>query len=168
MKNLLFLLAVSLIFICCNNDDNNQPTDPIDQLPPATQTGENTFGCLVNGEVMIPNNSMYMSAIYQGGGVQISGEINKNGISQSILITVLEPFTINQTYSLINKSRFIKYSEENTCYYDFEHCYEGHVKFTKIDQVNYIISGTFEFSTVNDECEVVHITNGRFDMQYIP
>src|SRR5690606_32899510 len=137
-------------------------------LPPATQTGANTFGCLINGEVMIPNNSMYMSAIYQGGGVQISGETNKNGISQSILITVLEPFTINQTYSLTNKARFIKYSEENTCYYDFEHCYEGNVKFTKIDQVNYIISGTFEFSTVNDECEVVHITDGRFDMRYIP
>lgn len=31
-----------------------KPVDPIDQLPPETQTGANTFGCLVNGEVFKP------------------------------------------------------------------------------------------------------------------
>ena len=41
-----------LIVLCaasCKKDKQNQ-----DQLPPATQTGANTFACLINGKVFIP------------------------------------------------------------------------------------------------------------------
>jgi hypothetical protein len=31
--------------------------DPVSQLPPETQTGANTFGCLVNGQVFKPGGS---------------------------------------------------------------------------------------------------------------
>jgi hypothetical protein len=55
MKHLLLFLVLALTVSCCKNDDDNN-TNPIDQLPPATQTGANTGGALVNGEAFLPNN----------------------------------------------------------------------------------------------------------------
>ncbi|TYC08776.1 hypothetical protein ES677_14145 [Bizionia gelidisalsuginis] len=57
MKKLLLLLTVTLTLSCCNNDDDTTPTNPIDQLPPTTQTGANTFGFLVNGEPINVTNT---------------------------------------------------------------------------------------------------------------
>ncbi|MDT0650604.1 hypothetical protein [Autumnicola edwardsiae] len=56
MKILQLILILGLLFnTSCNNDDD-QPRKPIDQLPAATQTGQQTFGCLINGEAFIPDN----------------------------------------------------------------------------------------------------------------
>ncbi len=48
------LLLIALTFLNCSSSD-----DPIsqDQLPPITQTGANTFGCVINGEVLIPKDA---------------------------------------------------------------------------------------------------------------
>ena len=46
----------------------HQGGNPVDQLPPETQTGANTFGCLVNGKVFIPKDSglnPYLTCYYQ-------------------------------------------------------------------------------------------------------
>lgn len=159
MKHLLLLFIMAVTLSCCNKNDD-QSANPIDQLPPATQTGENTFGFLLNGEPQSITNSSQMSAIYQGGFVQFG--------AGGVFITLNNPFEIDINYDLAGKARYIEDNGQQSCYYDFEDSFEGNIIFTKIDQVNYIISGTFEFSTVNDVCEVVMITNGRFDMQYIP
>lgn len=45
---LIVFTFLLLIASSCKKDANK------DKLPPATQTGENTFGCLVNGKVYIP------------------------------------------------------------------------------------------------------------------
>ena len=54
------------------------------------------------------------------------------------------------------------------CYYDCINTTSGTLKITNFDQNSFIISGTFEFSTITDNCENITITNGRFDLQYIP
>ncbi|OYQ35421.1 hypothetical protein CHU92_10925 [Flavobacterium cyanobacteriorum] len=54
MKPSLLTLLLSLTLLCCNNDDINRPVAEIDKLPPATQTGANTFGALLDGEAFIP------------------------------------------------------------------------------------------------------------------
>jgi hypothetical protein len=49
MKTLAFTLTVSLLLLTqCQwfDDDDN----PIDKLPPATQTGKNIFACLIDGQ----------------------------------------------------------------------------------------------------------------------
>ena len=33
------------------------------ELPPITQTGANTFGCYVNGEIFLPRKGMYGTAV---------------------------------------------------------------------------------------------------------
>ncbi|MFD2726605.1 hypothetical protein [Hyunsoonleella rubra] len=68
----LLLSAFVLTTTCCNKDDDNS-TDPIDQLPPATQTGENTFGYLVNGTPISITNTREQVAIYQQGQLQFGG-----------------------------------------------------------------------------------------------
>lgn len=162
------LLLLSLLGLGgCNDDDNNTPTNPVDLLPPATQTGANTFGYLINGEPLSITNSYHMTAIYQGGGVQFGGG--------GVYMVVLDPFTVNIPYVFMGigegtaRAKYTKQIEEGiTCFYEYGHTYEGFVKFSKIDTNNYIISGTFEFSTVNEQCDTVRITNGRFDMRYTP
>ncbi len=51
MKNLLIIIALVLVFYSCNKDDDNSSSS----LPPETQIGANTVGCLVNGEVFLPH-----------------------------------------------------------------------------------------------------------------
>jgi hypothetical protein len=54
MKNLFLFLFCLTLLVACDNDDDQNSQDPVSQLPEATQTGENTAGCLVNGEVFLP------------------------------------------------------------------------------------------------------------------
>ena len=49
-KILIFLTILSLVG--CSKDDTTPP-EPALLLPPETQTGANTFGCLINGKLLI-------------------------------------------------------------------------------------------------------------------
>ncbi|WP_192346170.1 DUF6252 family protein [Algoriphagus sp. Y33] len=170
--------ALLLIFTMCTACDLNlfwkesKPKSELEKLPPITLTGENTFGCLINGEAMVANNSLYVTAIYQGGGVQISGRMDTKGLNQIVGFTVLDPFEINKEYDLTNlpkvRARSMKYLGIENCTYAAEDIIEGKINFSRIDRTNFVISGTFEFSASNEACDTVRMTNGRFDIQYIP
>lgn len=77
---LLFLSLILLSTSSCKDDDDT-PTNPVDQLPPATQTGENTFGCLLDGEVFIPSGGTNpLDCVYQfvnGGIILVYREIKE-------------------------------------------------------------------------------------------
>lgn len=169
MKNILLLLTIIATFSSCSNDDD-QPINPIDQLPPETQTGANTFGFLVNGEPINVTNTSQQTAIYQGGVLQIGGGIDNSNMDIRVIIRISEAITQGTSYILtntpINQSLFI--NNGNGCYYDYPNTVEGTLTISNFDETNFIISGTFEFSTVTDDCENINITNGRFDLQYIP
>lgn len=49
----LFLFFAVVTFVGCSKKDDNGFTPT---LPPITQTGENTFGCYVNGKLLIPRD----------------------------------------------------------------------------------------------------------------
>jgi hypothetical protein len=162
MKKIILLIGILLTINSCSEKSENELT-PLEQLPKATQTGENTFGCLINGEAFVVSNTSQQVAIYQQGKLQFGG----GGIS----IILENPIEINTNYDFINIVRAKYYVDVNPqlgCHYEFEDTYEGNVTFSKIDRTNYIISGTFEFSTNKDGCEDIKITNGRFDLKYIP
>jgi hypothetical protein len=166
MRTIFLLLSTLFIFVSCDKD-NDKSQSPIDQLPPATQTGANTFGCLINGEPFVVSNTSNQTAIYQGGFLQFG--------AKGIYMVVLDPIEIGINYQFMDLGQgqaSAKYFEDPNpqlgCHYEYNDTYQGTVRFTKIDTVNYIISGTFEFSSVTDNCENINITNGRFDLQYIP
>ncbi|WP_418602422.1 hypothetical protein [Hwangdonia sp.] len=80
-----------------------------------------------------------------------------------------DPIKINEEYDLTGKARFfVDPNPQLGCHYDFQDSYQGNLIFSKIDRVNYFISGTFSFSTITNNCEDIKITEGRFDMKYIP
>jgi hypothetical protein len=50
----------------CDKNDDDSPQDPVSQLPPATMTGANTFGALLDGEPFIPSGGINpLDAQYQ-------------------------------------------------------------------------------------------------------
>ncbi|WP_299362001.1 hypothetical protein [Winogradskyella sp.] len=179
-RGISLLLLSFLVFTAtsCNNDDDNNSQNPIDQLPPATQTGEQTFGCLINGEPFVPpsfgNNAP--SAFYQfvdgaytfnisgskGGGPSLQS-ISIGGIDvsalQEITYTLFEEDS-NNHYGRYNIGGGITFSGTSTTENP------GTLTITNFDPDNFIISGTFEFTVLDNDGNEINITNGRFDMNY--
>ncbi len=171
MRNILLILISCLALLSCDKNDDDNSQDPISQLPPATMTGENTFGFLLNGEPINVTNTTQQFAIYQGGFLQFGAEPEFNNTEIRIKFILLNPLGENIQYDLTDFSNYrsrIQIISSSNCFYDYEETITGNVFFSKIDSTNFIISGKFEFTTSTDGCEQVQITDGRFDLQYIP
>ena len=168
MKKTFILLFLICIFGCEKED---KPSNPIDQLPPATQTGAGTFGCLVNG-VPFVDNSGFFNCFYQ----LVDGEfyfgirgrkesfINQIGIGSEKMNINLD---INQTLKSQQDSNFY-----GRISFDCLSCLgattldenPGVITFTKLDLQNNIVSATFEFTVTDPTTGTVYeITEGRFD-----
>ncbi|MFD1015467.1 hypothetical protein [Winogradskyella rapida] len=173
MKKLLLVLTITLTLNCCNNDDD-QPTNPIDQLPPATQTGENTFGCLLDGEAFIPSGGTNpLDCVYQfvNGEYYFGLQGNKRD-QDNHLITI----SLSTNALEINESNYIlRNNEFGNAYAGYLYAtlpsftslnYGGELTITKLDTENYIVSGTFWFNIEDQNGTVHEIREGRFDMHY--
>ncbi len=168
-----YLLILTIIILSsCNKDDDR--VAPIDQLPPATQTGAGTFGCLVNGEPFIDNSGSF-NCFYQ----LVSGEYyfhisgtNFNMIPGGIDIgTIKKTIKEGQIYLLLEESDgnasaalfFQNILETSTTNAD----YTGELTITKLDFINNIVSGTFWFEIKHPTTgETVKIREGRFDSHF--
>ena len=169
VKNLLKITALALfIALPLSCVEPEEPTE----LPPETQKGANTFGCLVNGELFVAqphfsgfNVRNYVDAVYGSGAnnytyVEIYGS-NKNGY---VLFSIGNPETGRKftPHRLVYSSNDNRFQVGNT---------EG-VFLTKLDLENQIVSGTFEFEIplLKDgeaiEDSTVKITKGRFDIKF--
>ncbi|WP_143064725.1 hypothetical protein [Hyunsoonleella jejuensis] len=89
----LLMLSLMLLSTTSCKDDDDTPTNPIDKLPPATQTGANTFGCLLDGEAFLPGRGQLTNdAVYQfvNGGYYLAIQGNRrNSDNHSILIGIV-------------------------------------------------------------------------------
>jgi len=186
MKQLLFLFA-SFLFLSssCRKHKN---INPIDQLPPETQTGANTFGCLVNGQVFKPGGAQLSGGSLQcnyqflgsgaGGGYyfRIIG-INDNSSNRQTVGIFTDSLEITEGASYDLKEAFIKpsayglYSFSTTqlptrADYETTDMYTGVLTIKKLDIVNQIVSGTFWFNGINSNGDTVRVSDGRFDVRY--
>jgi hypothetical protein len=172
MKKLLLLLFTSFILCCCDNDDDTPTTNPIDQLPPATQIGANKVGCLLDGVAFLPDNSPNSTnCFYQF----VNGEYyfilnfnnsNNNNFKAITLGTEKLSISVNQTLNLFERiegSAFGTYTNEINDY-TTDNIYTGELIITRLS--NQIVSGTFWFDVVDNNGIVHQIREGRFDMQY--
>ncbi len=171
MKKLYILLFPFLLAASCGKKDDDQPTD---KLPPATMTGANTFGCLVNGEVWLPHTgSIWDEALnvkHDRGWVgcdQLAIGVKK---ITSTNVNIYQTFNINVWCPVVGANTT---SPSNGIFIDFEDCgnyrvdtLSPHVvNITKLDTINFIASGTFYFTAINDDClDTIRITEGRFDV----
>jgi hypothetical protein len=159
---------------CCEGckKDDPKPLTELEKLPAATQVGKNTFGCLVNGKAWVPKSSSDFQAVSQGF-LQIGATLNlEAGQFQIIGITANFPLADNEKFDLASTKEstadFSVFSNNKLCEYKPSDTFWGNLLINKIDFQRYIISGTFEFSTVTSGCDTMKITNGRFDQRYIP
>ncbi len=151
-----------------------KPLTELEKLPPATQTGKNTFGCLINGKAVVAPTTVDVVAIYQQGTLQISGGSDNPSKSLQLVVNEKNYGLLTTTSYLLNKYpdsfsyAHMEVSKNTYCTYDDQNALSGSVTLSKIDRTNYIISGTFEFVTVSTGCDTLKVTNGRFDIKYIP
>jgi hypothetical protein len=169
MKRFLFILVIAFLSLSCNKDDDK--CQGIDCLPPATQTGAGTFGCLVNG-VPFVDNSGFFNCFYQ----LVNGEyyFGIRGRQESYIRQIgvgSEKKVIN-----IGVPQTLKSQQDGNFYgrisFDCFNCLgattldenPGMITFTKLDFENNIISATFEFTVIDPNTGTIYeITEGRFD-----
>ncbi len=185
-KLLLAALLLSLVGIyACRKDSPAPNTYPpiIDYavLPPATQTGAGTFGCLVDGEVWIPRVPFFTVTYYHQyinlserndsitGGitcylVDVDKEID-NRMSMSFGKIKLNTGKFCESDSVGICAEFRKTNGQrfqSTSSNSDENC----IEITHVDTSKNIISGTFNF-IIHGQYGKVVISDGRFDVKYI-
>ena len=143
------------------------------QLPAETQTGANTFGCYVNGELFVNDGTRsplttksYAAEYVRQKNLLIIFSASKLGL---ISISVDEPQ--EKKNSIISSASFLSDTKLTGCNtYLGEQT--GEIVLTKFDTINCIVSGKFQFA---GQCELyynpkpldilVSITSGRFDIK---
>ena len=175
----LKLISTTLIILlsgCESCEDDPQPTE-LEKLPPATQEGKNTFGCLVDGKAWITRTSTDATAFYQEGVLAIGAKNDKN--TENISISIYDENLSEREYHLPNDNgentitdiAGLNQSKTTGCRFETTSEYPGTIKITHFDPSpgQWIISGTFEFEAYSPECDtIVKVTDGRFDLNYAP
>jgi hypothetical protein len=175
MKTLsLFLLFANILFFdsCDLFDSANE-----EKLPPATQEGKNTFGCLVNGKVWLPkgydgtsNLDLSYDPTFNHGTFDLRTYRYLDEKSFQYLILFSDSIASTGSFKLEKFThQFVTFYDANRCVYrteDQDVTCEGLLEITKFDLQNFIISGTFEFTMTKDSCETMKVTEGRFDMKF--
>ncbi|MFA7445427.1 MAG: DUF6252 family protein [Flavobacteriaceae bacterium] len=174
---ILLFIALTLVLGCCSDDDN-KPASETDKLPPATQTGANTAGCLVNGKAFLPKGYFpngNLSCNYTNGSnfnIRISEKLGEN--ITSVFVFINNQLVEGETYELVDYSQDIAYGvftintppPPNPNFYNTTSIVTGEFTITHHDFDNAILSGTFWFDAVNSEGEIVEVREGRFDVEY--
>ncbi|MGG7035641.1 MAG: hypothetical protein ACI7YS_10685 [Flavobacterium sp.] len=174
MKNLLFLFITSFTLICCEKDNSSKPIEEIDKLPPATQTGANKIGCILDGKAFLPYGFNSTNCFYQYVDgeyyffVRCQNRDKQNNLISIDLTTNGSQISENKTYQLYEHTKgnvsgvYLFNLDENFT----SHTHTGELKITKLDRVNGIVSGTFWYDVEDKEGVVHQIRNGRFDFHY--
>ncbi|WP_293297809.1 DUF6252 family protein [Pedobacter sp. UBA4863] len=169
------LLALCFLLITgmkCKKDSQNPSKE---QLPAATQTGANTFGFLLNGEVWLPKGGLldqkldlsYDPSYKRGTFNIIAKRYFDDGSFQSISISSFDISAIG-TYPIAADKVTIYFNNTVSCSYHWNESsssQNGTLVITKLDLTNKFISGTFEFKLEKNGCPTINATQGRFDMK---
>ncbi len=176
IKILVFLWCFS-IAIACKNDDNS-PFNPVDALPPATQIGAQTFGCLIDGKPFMPSRfgqnvfNTYLQNI--DGDYYFGMHAPSPDISIGLGARKVENLQVRE-YDLVTLKDGSFSGGINKGLITVPETYlgvstndsrPGRLTITKHDLQNFILSGTFEFTVLDNEGKEIKITDGRFDVKY--
>ena len=182
-----FLLVALLSCLTgCKKSTTDTPVTNIETLPPITQNGANTFGCLLNGKIWLPkgfdgnftNSRINIDPTFMDGDLTVRVYRIIDGIKYTMTIS---SDSIKSTGTYLFKTlsrakfRFGKYKSDLS----IEYCntdngnlggnpnnVEGFIKITRYDLVNRIFSGEFELAFNNDDCgygNQIKLSGGRFD-----
>ncbi len=184
----LMVLAGIILFSGMQCEKEFPPGTPeIDKLPPITQTGAGTFGCLVDGKALTPRGSPFGGPIFQCNyqdlsvenepeyyfvlsasdkksykdgihGIQLSGD---NVLLEEKTFILSDLNTDGQfagNFYIISNGSIIEYPTNSIN--------TGELTILRFDYGNQIISGTFWFDGVNKDGKKVEVRQGRFDVKF--
>jgi hypothetical protein len=185
-----FLLSVLILFNSCNKEKREEER-LVNQLPPATESGEDIFACIVNDRVWIAEDRCCglskLSISYDDNGDYFHGEYYFSmygsrstnwGLNVERIRFHLEPikekgivdFSTLQvakiTYEI--RARETVQAPEVITTYQLNKGSDVHFEITKLDSGQMICSGNFSFQLTNTENDTDKITvsHGRFDGIY--
>ena len=168
----LILLSMSLLLMTCKREE---------PLPLSTQSGQNTFGCLIDGKSYIPDGGRgFMPAKPVNGGflviynpVRLGVYIRTYAKDKQRIELYLNDYRLGQ--HLLNSSTRIMpasldpgdyglYESSGGDAYVTSSKYTGLVTITEADTVSGIVAGNFSFKAANANGQTVVISQGRFDV----
>jgi hypothetical protein len=176
---LILLYSTFLVNGRCKKDKLDPPT----VLPPITQTGANTFGCRVNGEVWVPFEKCGIGSNPCGEIVVDIVRTSQNQLPVEIHIGAgqrkrdntstafsIQTKTNQSIYSAGNKIDSVTINfrkNDGSLYYNYNY-YSKIERFeiTKLDTINKIIAGTFELTLYASPTDSLKITEGRYDLKF--
>lgn len=195
LKMIVTIISLHMFLSCSNNPGGTLIEAPNLVLPPETQTGANTFGCLINGKLLVPRDgtgtigSSDKGARFWGGYpletdyYEIDVRDYKSD-KQARLLLHVHAAHFNGVGNYIvdnsNGSRGIDGLSHNylhcmifnnaTNSYQFYRSFNnsGNVTITRYDFANRIISGVFSCKVRNstNQNDEIEITQGRFDIKW--
>ena len=175
----LWLLAVFyalLLGASCDKVNNVKK----DELPPITTEGKNTFGCKVNGKVFrnfggnfnvqdLDVDYHIQLGLFSLMVLQRSQTNTGNTEFRSIdLFTV---FTEEGEHLIRNggfHSNTHPFCRDDIEGFELDTTLPAILNILRLDNQEFIIAGTFEFTLVNPHCpgDTIRITEGRFDVDW--
>lgn len=177
---LLILLLPSFLSTTCHKNDDDFG------LPPATQTGANTFGCLIDGKPWVadiaPNildpamrklDMSYdetLSGVFYNNTFALFARLVNDTTSLSFAVTGFKLEKPGLLDVALNKLS-IRYRQHSPLVktYEMNETLPYKYEITKLDTLANICSGRFEFYVISsDKSDTLHITEGRFDKKYSP
>lgn len=175
MKNISLIILSAVFFVSCKKE--------ITELPPETQTGANTFGLKINGSFWVPQGfgsfpaNDILEARMNGNDVIINARNFSSSPTETEFeiriknVTAPGTYTFNTTVTPpSNNASYVYYVKRKITPLNewvTSASYTGSVTITRVDIVNLIVSGTFQFNMLNidNDPEPLSITEGRFDVK---
>jgi hypothetical protein len=168
MKNLLLLLFYLNLAGCSGCKDS---LSDINQLPPITQDGANTFGAIVNGKVWVPagfNGTPNLQYNYDPGYAFGTLNVGAYRRTDTIENDVTDLGFALHSFALKPNSNIAFDYDRYPCVYAAEDSStksSGSITISKLDTAARIVSGTFSGVLIKAGCDTITITEGRFDIK---
>jgi hypothetical protein len=184
MKRILIGLSLLFLFISCRKNHNNN--DSV-KFPAETQSGLNTFGCYIDGNAFIPSTTLFgnvhpisvyytpdSTEYYKAGFLSIQGVDARYSLDFAgrVWIQKLQVFGTGD-YSLRHVFNCVRpydcdggvydNAKENKTYF----IESGKLTITKLDTLNKIVSGRFDFTSKDTLGNIKEVKGGVFDTKYV-
>lgn len=175
MKRTLFALSIIALLSSCKKE--------ITELPDPTQTGANTFGAKVNGNLWAPQGfgplpaNDILESIIVSNRLTIKARNFASSPNETEFEINVENVTGPGTYQLNMNASHPSFSGSYAYYVKRQLTPQnewitsaakgGTVTITKLDLPNKIIAGNFQFTAMNlyNTPELLTVTEGRFDLK---
>ena len=158
-----YFLLLGVLFSGCKKDD---PT-PLERLPPATTTGANTWGCLVNGEAWTSKGADNMGSDWTvPDGMSVRMYFSTRRISLVFPDTTSSYRLLVGAYALVPNNLVGSHASVRigSKIYNGSNLVGGIVHLNRVDRQAGVVSGTFELTIVDQPGDTLRVTNGRFDI----